>query len=224
MNSALQPAIGRHLCANEGAREKRDCGLQNSKLALTNLYYDTDPPPRILVVDDEPDTRQLLSEVLIDSGCRVDTAADGEAAWQVLHATRHDPDCYHLLIIDNNMPKLSGIELIRRLRSARMALPVILALGTTPINTDWLRLAVILQKAGPLDQSGVNLILKLCLAPCTPLARPASEAAPRIIEELQVTAVLPKPFSLDQLVQTVREVLHTVNLVSLTHENLIGLS
>jgi CheY-like chemotaxis protein len=170
---------------------------------------------RILVVDDDTDIRQLFSEVLIDSGYRVDTSEDGEAAWQALHATRHDPDSYHLLIIDNNTRKLSGIELIKKLRSARMALPVILALGTTPIDTEWLQLSVILQKPGPLDQSGIDLILKLCLAPLILPARPASAAASGGLGNLQLAAILPKPFSSDQLVQTVREVLHTVNSTKL---------
>lgn len=135
-------------------------------------------PQRILVVDDDTGICQLCSDILIDSGYRVDTAGSGEAGWQMLHGTRHNPYRYHLLITDNHMPKLSGIELIKKLRSARMALPVILASGTMPLDTEWLRLA----------------------------------------------AILPKPFSVDQLVQTVREVLHTVNQAKSLDKNFIGLS
>ena len=93
-------------------------------------------PKRILVVDDEMFVRQLISDVLVDSGYHVDTAKDGEAGWKALHAARHAPESYHLLITDNNMPKLSGIELIRKLRAERVALPIILASGTPPTELE----------------------------------------------------------------------------------------
>jgi DNA-binding response OmpR family regulator len=86
------------------------------------------PRQRILVVDDEPDIRCLSAEVLIDSGYDVDAAADGAAAWQALQTK-----AFNLLITDNNMPKVSGVELLKKLRAARMALPVIMATGTLPI-------------------------------------------------------------------------------------------
>jgi YesN/AraC family two-component response regulator len=57
----------------------------------------------------------------------VDTAEDGEFGWEALQAKNYD-----LLITDNNMPKVSGLELVKKLRSARMALPVILASGAMP--------------------------------------------------------------------------------------------
>jgi DNA-binding response OmpR family regulator len=62
------------------------------------------PPHRILVVDDDRDIRQLSAEVLIHSGYEVDTAEDGKAGWEALHATRHAPESYALLITDHNMP------------------------------------------------------------------------------------------------------------------------
>jgi DNA-binding response OmpR family regulator len=135
-------------------------------------------PQRILVVDDDKDICQLCSDILINSGYRVDMAENGEAGWQMLHGTRHDPDSYQLLITDNNMPRLSGIELIKKLRLASMALPVILASGTAPLDSEWLRLA----------------------------------------------AILLKPFSVDQLVDTVRVVLHPVNQARSPDENFIGQS
>jgi CheY-like chemotaxis protein len=107
---------------------------------------------RILMVEDDLDILQLCSEVLIASGYQVDTAEDGEAGWRMLQPVRHDPDSYNLLITDNIMPKLSGIELIKKLRSARMTLPVILASGTAPISTECLHLAESLQLASILPK------------------------------------------------------------------------
>jgi len=57
----------------------------------------------------------------------VDLAEDGEAGWEALHANRYD-----LLITDNSMPKISGVELVQKVRSARMALPVIMASAALP--------------------------------------------------------------------------------------------
>src|ERR1051325_5866365 len=85
------------------------------------------PANRILLVDDEMDIRQVIAEVLRRVGYQTEIAADGAAAWEALQANSYD-----LLITDNKMPRLSGVELVKKLRSARMALPVILASGTVP--------------------------------------------------------------------------------------------
>ena len=79
------------------------------------------PSPRILVVDDANYIRQLMASFLTRFGYQVDTAEDGVAGWKALQANHYD-----LLLTDNNMPRLSGIDLIKRLRFARMNLPVIL--------------------------------------------------------------------------------------------------
>ena len=85
------------------------------------------PRQRILVVDDEPDIRRLSTEVLIHSGYHVDAAADGATAWEALQTK-----AFNLLITDHNIPKVSGVELLKKLRAARVALPVIMATGTLP--------------------------------------------------------------------------------------------
>jgi len=89
----------------------------------------TNPPLRILVVDDDEDFRRLNAEVLIRSGYVVDAAEDGAAGWEALNANSYD-----LLVTDNSMPRLTGVELIKKLRTARMALPVIMATGTLPTH------------------------------------------------------------------------------------------
>ena len=113
------------------------------------LNRQTNPARRILVVEDDQHIRHIYASVLARAGYQVDTAEDGEAGWEALHSVGHDPDSYDLLITDNVMPKLSGVELIQKLRSARLTLPVILASGTIPSNTDRLQLAAILTKPFP---------------------------------------------------------------------------
>jgi DNA-binding response OmpR family regulator len=84
---------------------------------------------RILVVEDDDDTRLLYGFVLSRSGYLVEVAEDGAAAWEALQANR-----YNLLITEHEMPKLTGVELVKKLRAARMALPVIMAARRLPLE------------------------------------------------------------------------------------------
>jgi two-component system response regulator AtoC len=101
---------------------------------------------RILVVDGEAEIRQIYSVALIRSGYQVHTAENGDVGFRVLHAVRNDPCRYDLLITDNKMPLLTGVQLVRKLRAASMALPVILASASPPTNTEGLQFAAILEK------------------------------------------------------------------------------
>jgi len=109
------------------------------------------PPQRILLVDDDKDVRQVFAELLTRSGYRVDTAEDGEAGWKKLDTPGYAPDGYDLLITDNQMPNLTGVELIRRMRPGRPALPVILASGTAPAYDETLQPGVLLRKPFTFD-------------------------------------------------------------------------
>jgi DNA-binding response OmpR family regulator len=91
------------------------------------LQDQTNPPQRILVVDDEAVIRGFITGLLGRSGYDVDAAEDGADAWEALQVKHYD-----LLITDNNMPKLSGVQLLQRLHDTRTAMPVIMATGTSP--------------------------------------------------------------------------------------------
>jgi DNA-binding response OmpR family regulator len=68
---------------------------------------------RILVVDDDPESRDLLSEVLEANGYpQVEAVADGVAAREAL---ARDNDC-PIIITDLHMPNESGLDLLRHLR------------------------------------------------------------------------------------------------------------
>jgi CheY-like chemotaxis protein len=88
---------------------------------------------RILVVEDDFDTRYMLSLILKGEGYEVITAADGEGALAVVFDERPD-----LIITDISMPCLNGIELTRSLRgkAETAALPIlaITAFGPTTIS------------------------------------------------------------------------------------------
>ena len=120
--------------------------------------------PRILVVDDDSDLRRLYAEALWRPGYHVDAAEDGAAGWAALRANN-----YNLLITEHSLPRLTGIELVRKLRAARMALPVVMAAVRLPVRD-------------------------LALDP-----------------SLQLAAMLPKPFYISQLLETVKAILHPTN-------------
>jgi DNA-binding response OmpR family regulator len=81
----------------------------------------------ILLVDDDPAVRGTVAFLLEGAGYRVGCAADGEAGWHALCADGSD-----LLITDHEMPKLTGLELLRRVRAVSHDLPAILMSGCPP--------------------------------------------------------------------------------------------
>ena len=117
----------------------------------TGAQCGTKPSHRILVVDDDISIRQLNTNILLRRGYEVDAAEDGAAAWEALCS-----DSYDLLITDNVMPKLSGVELLKRLRAARMELPVIMATGSLPredfTRHPWLQPEVTLLKPYAIEE------------------------------------------------------------------------
>jgi len=76
--------------------------------------------PRVLVVDDEPNIRELVQMALNFHGCAVTTGATGEDALQLARA--YDPD---LIVLDVLLPDIDGFEVCRRLRSVANDVPVI---------------------------------------------------------------------------------------------------
>ena len=77
--------------------------------------------PKVLVIDDEPGVRELISEALSLSEINAVQAADGLEALSFLRRERFD-----LLILDINMPKLDGLALLEKLRSEGMSVPVLM--------------------------------------------------------------------------------------------------
>ena len=76
---------------------------------------------RLLVVEDETPLRESLVAQLKDAGFNVDAAADGEEG---LYAGREY--ALDLAIVDLGLPKLSGLELIRKLRAESKSFPILI--------------------------------------------------------------------------------------------------
>jgi len=100
--------------------------------------------PKILVVDDSPVVKKIVTTTLVKKGFDVKEAIDGVAALEILLSEKID-----LVITDLNMPKMDGLQLTREIRKNPMykRIPVIM-LTTNPSEE---------QKA---LEAGANLYLK----------------------------------------------------------------
>jgi EAL domain-containing protein (putative c-di-GMP-specific phosphodiesterase class I)/CheY-like chemotaxis protein len=97
--------------------------------------------PKVLVVDDEPSIRRVLSDFLKMEGFAVDMAPDGEAA-----VARLSEDQYDVVISDLKMPKLGGLELIGEVARLNPDALTIVMTGFGTVDT-----AIHAMKAGAYD-------------------------------------------------------------------------
>jgi CheY-like chemotaxis protein len=81
---------------------------------------------RVLVVDDEPQVVEMLRELLAELGYTVETAGHGAAALQ--RVPEFKPD---VVLLDLQMPGLSGLQVLEVLRRDHPGLPVVIVTGNT---------------------------------------------------------------------------------------------
>ena len=117
------------------------------------------PPQRVLIVDDDKDSRDLLAQILDLEGICCVTADSGEAAWSLLKSS----SSIGLLITDLRMVPSNGLELIRQVReSSRAALPIIVMSGDAeaPDVIDAMHLSVVDFLLKPIDSAKLAKIIK----------------------------------------------------------------
>ena len=78
---------------------------------------------RVLVVDDEPAIRALISKIVQRAGLAVDAACDGAQAMEMLRA-----NAYNVLVIDLMMPNVNGYDLIDFVRDSTRPRPAIIVI------------------------------------------------------------------------------------------------
>lgn len=77
--------------------------------------------PRLLVTDDDVNLRETVRDVLEPRGFQAVLAGDGEEAIRIVQR-----ETVHVVLLDMHMPKLTGLETIRRVKQLRALLPCIL--------------------------------------------------------------------------------------------------
>ncbi len=115
---------------------------------------------QILVVDDEPNLRRVLSAQLVRDGYDVHTAEDGEQGLGLLEEHHID-----LVITDLRMPKVDGMEVLRRALRIDADLPVVLitAHGSVDNAVEALKTGAFDYITKPFDQAELRAIVKKAL-------------------------------------------------------------
>ncbi len=112
------------LLAKPKRGKKRVAGLDRSAARLSILH-----------VEDHKMVARLVADLLATEGIHVDSCTNGAAAWEILKTDTH----YDALVVDNNLPGLSGLELVLRVRSMahRRNLPIIMLSGDDCEKEAW---------------------------------------------------------------------------------------
>jgi two-component system response regulator CpxR len=128
---------------------------------------------RILLVEDDPDLRDIVQDILENEGYDVIPAAHGRQALEYLRTTRRGDDAPALVILDLLMPIVTGWEVLDAIRDdpwLQMPVIVISAFGHSEPNG----VAVYLRKPFNVDE----LMDAVRGAPCQPHREKRERAAP----------------------------------------------
>ncbi|RJP18259.1 MAG: sigma-54-dependent Fis family transcriptional regulator [Candidatus Abyssobacteria bacterium SURF_5] len=167
-------------------------------------------PPKLLVVDDEVKMRRVLQLFFEDSGYVVDQAENGEEALQELDSSRPD-----LVICDMRMPRMNGMELLRRIKLKSPELPVILmtAYGEVKTAVEAMKLGAESYVTKPLDMEELRILVGRAI-----------EKTSLIKENLQLRAQLDSRFDLSNFVgesQVMRQVFKLIDQVAPTNTTVL---
>jgi two-component system response regulator FlrC len=173
---------------------------------------------RVLVVDDDPEMRRALCEVVERTGHPVHGAVDGPSA-----LARLSGESYALMISDMRMPGMTGLELLRRVRESQPDLPFVLVTAYGKVDE-----AVQAMKAGAFDflqkpfrAEAIADVLRRAIAFET--AAPAEPAAVvRANERPEEKALVTSDPKMRQILETLRSIAHSKATVLITGESGTG--
>jgi CheY-like chemotaxis protein len=134
----------------------------SNNLRTLNFQMGTDNvAKKILVVDDEPDSRQIFREMLGDLGYDVYDEPDGASAL----LTIRDKGSIDLIVTDYQMPDMNGLEFVQRVRQFLPLVPIIMITAYGSIET-YIRsqcLSVFEYINKPVKKRELDLIIKAAL-------------------------------------------------------------
>lgn len=122
-----------------------------------NHMTNDDNRARILLVEDRPSLREMLTEFLTEKGYRIETAASVQEA-----LTRFAEGACHLVLLDLKLPDGSGLDVLRAIRQQSSSLPVILmtAYGTIQDSVLAMKMGAVDFIQKPLDLNHLDFILQ----------------------------------------------------------------
>jgi two-component system response regulator AtoC len=142
----------------------------------------SEPKPRVLVVDDEPNLRKVLGAMLQQAGYEVLTEADGESALARIKSSPRG--AFDVVVSDLRMPGMDGMHLLKALIEEDPSLPVIILTAHGSVDT-----AVEAVKAGafdflekPFERDQIERVLGKAVA-TRQLSGPRTEPSRALVEE-----------------------------------------
>ena len=120
----------------------------------------------VLIVEDDPDVRDMLAALLVSEGFHAVAAEDGLEALHLLRIVRHRaPDVPCLILLDLMMPRLSGNEFRRAQLSdpAVSAVPVAVMSGATDVEQRARALGAVATLPKPIDcEMLIEVVRRYC--------------------------------------------------------------
>jgi CheY-like chemotaxis protein len=132
---------------------------------------------RILTVEDEPAVAQMVALLLGGPGAKITNACDG---WMALMKIGAAAEPFDVIITDHRMPRMTGLDLVRRLRVQKFAGKIIvLSAYLTPENIQaYEELQVDMMFAKPFDAGELQLAMDLLTKkPSAPVTAPMATSA-----------------------------------------------
>ncbi|HDY90387.1 MAG TPA: response regulator [bacterium] len=115
---------------------------------------------KILIIDDNKEVLGIFEQILVDKGYTVSTAYNG-----IEGIERFNKDCFDLVIIDINMPGVSGFDVLNNIKHNSSVVPIILMssdyLPIGPVDVEKLGINAILSKT--IDNETFNDVVRSCL-------------------------------------------------------------
>ncbi len=133
LRPALASAGGRGLAGAAADQIAAGASTLDEMDRLLRSTEDRKPLPRVLVADDDPETVLLARTVLENAGFEVADAPDGDDA-----LARIEAEPFALVILDLNMPRLDGRDVLKRLkgRVATAGIPVVVLTGSDSVDDE----------------------------------------------------------------------------------------
>ena len=179
--------------------------------------------PTVLVIDDDDDLRYSLKRVLSGRGYEVVEANSGEAGLDV--AKQADPQ---VILLDNRMPGMSGIEALQHLRGIRPNAMIILmtAYGTTQTTIEAMKFGAFDYIMKPFDLKKILSLTESALAASQDLDKaangPVAEASPKVSAEDIEGGIIGSSPAMQAVFKTIGQVAASDVTVMITGESGTG--